>query len=170
MISDRMQEAMNKHINAELYSSYLYLSMSAWFEANSLGGFGNWMRIQAQEEMVHAMKFYDYICERGGEVKLLPIDGPPVAWDSAVAVFENGYAHEQLVSSLINDLMAVAREENDNASVIFLEWFVSEQVEEEKSADDMVQALRMIGDSGHGIFMFDRDAGARVFTPPPVAE
>ena len=170
MISERMQEAICKQINAEFYSSYLYLSMSAWFEANSLGGFASWMRVQAQEEVVHAMKLYDFVCERGGQVKLLPIDGPPTEWESPVAIFENAYSHEQLVTSLINELMAVAREDNDNAAVIFLEWFVTEQVEEEKSADDMVQALKLIGDNGHGVFMLDRDAGTRVFSPPPAEE
>ena len=171
MISEKMQGAINNQINAEMYSSYLYLSMSAWFEHAGLEGFANWMRVQAQEEMVHAMKMYTFINERGGKVTLQAIDAPPTEWSAPLEIFKAVCDHEAKVTGLINGLMKVAREENDNASIIFLEWFVTEQVEEEKSAGDWVKNLQLIGENGHGLFMLNREALARVFTPPatPVA-
>ncbi len=166
MISDKIQEAFNEQINAELYSSYLYLSMSAFFESKGLPGFANWMRCQAQEEVVHAMKFYTFIFERGGSVKLKAIDAVPIEWDSPLAVFEAGYAHEQKVTGLINNLVDLAIQEKDHASNNFLQWFVAEQVEEEASADEVVQQIKLAGDHGGGVFMLDRELGQRVFTPP----
>jgi ferritin len=164
MLSKKMQAALNNQCNAEMYSAYLYLSMSAYFQSISLGGFANWMRAQAQEEMTHAMKFYDYVNERGGRVTLTAIEAPPTEWKSILDVFENTLSHEQKVTGLINDLMNLALKEKDHASQIFLQWFVSEQVEEEDSVDEIVQKLKLIGDAGGGIFMLDRELGQRSFT------
>jgi len=166
MIKEKIQGAINKQLNAELYSSYLYLSMAAYFESINLKGFANWMRIQAQEELMHAMKFYDYINERGGRVTLTPIDGPPTQWDSPLAVFEHVYQHEQKVTSLINNLVNIAIAESDHASNNFLQWFVAEQVEEESSADEIVQKLKLVADDRSGLFMLDQELGQRIFTPP----
>ena len=141
MLSKKIEEAFNKQFNAEAYSSYLYLSMSACFETLSLQGMANWMRVQSQEEMAHAMKFYQFIIERRGTVTLAAIDGPPTCWDSPLAMFEAAFAHEQKVTAMIDGLVTLAAAENDNAASIFLQWFVTEQVEEEASADDVVQKL-----------------------------
>ncbi len=166
MISKKLEEALNGQINAELYSSYLYLSMSSCFQSINLAGFANWMRAQAQEELVHAMKFYDFVNERGGKVILGPVEGPPSKWDSPLAVFEYTLHHEEKVTAMINDLVNMAIEERDHASNIFLQWFVTEQVEEEASADEVVQKLKLIGDQGNGLFMIDRELAQRVFTMP----
>ena len=165
-----MEKALNEQLNAELYSAYLYLSMAAYFESADLAGFANWMRVQVQEEWFHAMKFYDYIIERGGRVTLGPIEAPPSDWDSPLAVFEATLTHEQKVTGLINDLMDLAREEKDNASEIFLQWFVNEQVEEEDNAGKVLGQLKLIEDSPQALFMMDREMGQRVFTPPAAAE
>lgn len=166
MIKDNVHEALNGQLNAELYSSYLYFSMSAYFESINLPGFASWMRIQAQEEMSHVLKFFNYINERGGRVTMTGIDGPPTEWNSPVEVFDATYAHEQKVSGLINDLVDLAMEARDHATIAFLQWFVSEQVEEEASVDSVVQKLKLAGDRGGGLFMLDQQLGARVFTPP----
>ncbi len=169
MLSEKMEKALNKQINAELYSAYLYLSMSSYFESIDLEGCANWMKAQTQEEMIHAMKIYDYVIERGGRVILDKIDAPKAEWDSALAVFEHAYEHEQLVTGLINDLMNLAIEERDHATQIFLQWFVSEQVEEEASASAVVQKLKLAGDGG-GLFMVDRELGQRQLPVPMPAE
>ncbi|MGQ9572260.1 MAG: ferritin [Dehalococcoidia bacterium] len=166
MIDERTQEALNKQLNAELYSAYLYLSMSAYFQSINLSGFANWMRVQAQEELMHAMKFYDYVNERGGRVILQPVEAPPSEWDSPLAVFEDVYRHEQKVSGLINKLVDLAIEVRDHATNNFLQWFVSEQVEEEASADDVVQKLRLVHSDPSALFMIDREMAQRVFMPP----
>jgi ferritin len=166
MMNETIREAFNKQINAELYSSYLYLSMSAYFESINLAGFAQWMRCQAQEEILHAMKFYDYVHERGGTVALTAIDGPPTAWDSPLNAFEEAYRHERKVTEMINDLVDLAIVERDHASNNFLQWFVAEQVEEEDSADKVVQSLKLAGHQGGGLFMIDRELGTRVFTLP----
>jgi len=166
MISEKMNDAFNKQVNAELYSSYLYLSMSSWCSEKSLVGFANWMRVQAQEELSHAMKIYDYILERGGSVKLDGIDSPPGSWTSPMEVVEEVARHEAKVTGLINDLVDIAMEVRDNAANIFLQWFVSEQVEEEASVGEVVERLKMIGDDSAGMFAMDLELGKRVFTPP----
>ncbi len=166
MIDEKMQEAINKQLNAELYSSYLYLSMSAYFQSVNLGGFANWMRVQAKEELAHAMKFYDYVNERGGRVILHPVEAPPSEWDSPLAVFEHVYQHEQKVTGLINKLVDLAVKARDHATNNFLQWFVSEQVEEEASADEVVQKLKLVGDDPSGLFMIDRELAQRVFVAP----
>ena len=167
MLSYKVQEELNKQLNAELYSSYLYLSMSAYFQSLNLSGFANWMRVQAQEELVHAIKFYDFVNERDGRVTLKPVDGPPSEWASPLAAFEHVYEHEQKVTGLINDLVNLAISERDHATNNFLQWFVSEQVEEEASANDVVQRLKLLGDDKSGLFMLDRELAQRVFTMPP---
>lgn len=166
MISQRMQEAINAQINAELYSSYLYLSMSAYYTEINLPGFANWMRIQAQEELIHATKFYDYLSYRGGRVLLKAIDEPPTAWASPSAPFDDTQTHEAHVTALINNLVNIALEERDHATVTFLDWFINEQVEEEANADAIVKQLRLTGGEGNALFMIDRELGARVFTMP----
>jgi len=166
MLSEKVQEELNKQLNAELYSSYLYLSMSAYFQSLNLGGFANWMRVQAQEELVHAMKFYDFVNERDGRVTLRPVEGPPSEWDSPLAAFEHVYQHEQKVTGLINDLVNLAIGERDHATHNFLQWFVTEQVEEEASANDVVQRLKLLGDDKSGLLMLDRELAQRVFTMP----
>lgn len=169
MLNEKMQEALNEQINAELYSAYLYLSMAAYFESINLSGFATWMRVQTQEELTHTMKIYDFINERGGRVMLKPIAEPPAEWDSPLAVFEAAYKHEQKVTGLINNLVNLAIEEKDHASNNFLQWFVDEQVEEEASADEVVQKLKMVDKAPDGKFMLDRELGQRVFTPPAAA-
>ena len=155
MISKKLEEAINKQLNRELYSSYLYLSMAAYFDSKSLPGFANWMRVQVQEENFHAMKFYGYLIERGGRVKLLDIEAPPIDWDSPLDVFKHTYEHEVKVTGLINNLVALATEENDYATITMLQWFVTEQVEEEASASTIVDKLKLIGNDGGGLYMFE---------------
>jgi ferritin len=164
MLKKTMQQAMNEQINAEMYSSYLYLSMEAYFQSISLNGFAAWMRAQVQEELMHAMKFYDFVHERGGQVTLESIAKPDTAWASPLAAFEAVLKHEQHVTSLINDLVDLAISEKDHASNIFLQWFVTEQVEEEASVGEVVEKLRLIQDNPSGLFMMDAEMGKRVFT------
>jgi ferritin len=166
MISEKMRQALNGQINAELYSSYLYLSMSTWFHSLGLPGCANWMRVQAQEELVHAMKIYDFINGRRGRVELQAIEAPPAEWDSPLAAFQATFQHEQKVTGLINSLVSMALAEHDHATNIFLQWFVTEQVEEEASASDVAQKLKRVGQEGSGLLMIDRELAARVFTMP----
>ncbi len=166
MISKKMEKALNAQVNAELYSAYLYLSMESYFQSLNLNGFASWMRVQTQEEVSHAIKIYDFINERGGRALLKGIEGPPTEWKSPLAVFEASYAHEQKVTGLINDLVDLAIKEKDHATNSFLQWFVNEQVEEEASADAIVQQLKMMEKAPGGMFMLDRELGQRVFTPP----
>jgi ferritin len=170
MLSSKMEKALNGQINAELYSSYLYLSMAACFEAANFAGMAQWMRAQAEEEKMHAMKFFDFIVDRGGRVTLTAIDAPETEWDSPLAAFEAAYAHEQKVTGLINDLVKLARSENDAATDTFLQWFVTEQVEEEKNADGIVQKLKMVKDAPHGLLMMDSELGQRQPPAPGGAE
>lgn len=166
MLKEKMLAAFNKQINAEMYSAYLYLSMEAYFQSINLTGFATWMRAQTQEEMMHAMKFYDFVFERGGHVTLEAIDKPPFSWESPLAAFKEVLKHEQHVTSLINDLVDMAIKERDHASNIFLQWFVTEQVEEEASADAVIQRLKLAKDNASGLFMIDAELGQRVFTMP----
>jgi ferritin len=156
-----MQDALSKHANAEFYSSYLYLSMSAYFQSINLTGFASWMRVQAREELAHAMKFYDHVIERGGRVSLQPVEAPQPKWDSPLAAFEDAYRHEQKVTGLINQLVDEAVQTKDHATNAFLQWFVSEQVEEEASVDAIVQKLRLVGDAPGGLLMIDHHLGER---------
>ena len=163
MLSKRMQEELNKQINAEFWSAYLYLSMSAWFEDKNLAGFANWMKVQYQEETTHAMKIFDYVNERGGRVLLQPIAAVDTKWEDETDVFETTLKHEQKVTSLINNLVNIAIEEKDHATNNMLQWFVEEQVEEESNADEILQQLKMLKGNPHGILMLDRELKQRTF-------
>ena len=165
MISKRIEEELNKQINAEFYSSYLYLSMAAWFDSQNLAGFSNWMNIQAQEEWAHGLKIFNFVNERGGKVTLDKIDAPETEWKDIIHVYEEVLAHEQKVTGLINKLSDVAIEESDHATKNFLQWFVDEQVEEEASVDNVLQQLKMIEGKGTGLFLLDREMQTRVFVP-----
>jgi ferritin len=166
MLSKTMQDALNAQINRELFSSYLYLSMAGWCEAQDLPGFANWMFVQAKEELLHVEKFYRYLIERDGTVELRPIEGPQTSWDSTVDVFAQTLDHERFVTKNIHDLVDLATSERDHATLNFLQWFVAEQVEEEASAKAVLQKVKMIGSAPGGLFMLDRELAARVFTPP----
>jgi ferritin len=161
MLSEKMENALNGQLNAEMYSGYMYLSMNAYFKSINLDGFANWMYYQAQEELTHAMKFYDFIISRGGRVKLAEIGAPPNTWDSPLAVFEATLEHEQKVTGLINDLVEMALAEHDHASNIFLQWFVTEQVEEEENVGGVLEQLKLMGDAKGGLFMMDRELAKR---------
>lgn len=166
MLNEKVHQAINEQINAELYSAYLYQSMMAHFDAMGLSGFANWMRIQSMEETLHAYKFYDYIIERGEKVTLKTIEGPQTEWETPLAAFENVLQHEQKVTSLINNIMDIALDVRDHASSSFLQWFIDEQVEEEATAEGLVQKLRLVGDNPQALLMMDKDLAARVFTVP----
>jgi ferritin len=161
VIGKKMLEALNEQINAELYSAYLYQAMAAQFEADNLRGFAHWMDVQAKEEQNHARKIYEFLANRGGRVVLKAIVAPPGEWKSALAVFEESYAHEQKVSGLINRLVELARAENDHAAEVFLAWFVTEQVEEEANASQIVEKLKMIKEQPQGLLMLDAQLAAR---------
>jgi ferritin len=161
MLSETMNKALNDQINAELYSAYLYISMNAYFKSINLDGFAAWMHAQALEETQHAQKFYDFVNQRGGRVVLGAIEAPPGEWGSPLAVFEDTLAHEQKITSLINTLMEVASQEKDHATQIFLQWFVTEQVEEEESVGGVLEQLRLVGEAKGGLFMLDRELGKR---------
>ncbi len=170
MISSNMEKALNDQINAETYSAYLYLSMSAYFADQGLPGFSAWMKAQAQEELFHSMKFFNYVNDRGGRVRLGAIAEPPLEWSSVVDAFEAALDHEKHVTSLINSLVDQAIEEKDHATNNFLQWFVGEQVEEEDSASDIVNKLKLMGQAAGGLFMLDRELGQRTFVPPSPEE
>ncbi|GAB6176479.1 ferritin [Desulfobaculum senezii] len=170
MLSEKMEKALNAQIKWEFYSSYLYLSMSSYFADKGLPGFSHWMRTQAQEELFHATKFYDYVLERGGKVELQSIDQPPSKWDDTLDVFKETLKHEQHVTKLINELVDTAISEKDHACNIFLQWFVEEQVEEEDSVNNVLDRLKLMGKEGSGLFMLDQELGKRVFTPPTTAQ
>jgi len=161
MISKKMEKALNKQINLELFSAYIYAAMAVDFENKNLGGFASWMKAQTQEEVGHAVRISDYVNERGGRVTLEAIDKPPATYQAPLKAFEAALKHEQLVTKSINKLVDLAKEESDHATVTFLQWFVSEQVEEEATADSIVQKLKLVGNAGPGIFMMDRELGQR---------
>jgi len=161
MLSEKIENALNAQLNAELYSSYLYLSMNAFFKSNNLDGFANWMHAQAQEELIHAMKIYDFINQRGGRVVLSQIEAPPIEWSSPVEVFEETLKHEQKVTGLINNLVEIALSEHDHATNIFLQWFVTEQVEEEENVGNVLQQLILLGEEKNSLFMIDRELANR---------
>ncbi|MDX9723905.1 MAG: ferritin [Myxococcota bacterium] len=166
MLKEELQKALNEQINAELFSSYLYLSMAAYFEDLGLAGFASWMKVQAQEELLHSGKFYTFINERRGRVQLLPIEGPQLEWESPLAAFKAAFEHECYISERIHKLVSLARKHEDYPTENFLQWFVAEQVEEEATADGIVQRLKLIGDNSGGVFMLDRELGARTFALP----
>ncbi|MBU0960955.1 MAG: ferritin [Proteobacteria bacterium] len=163
----KMEKALNNQVNAELYSSYLYLAMESYFQSVSLSGCATWMRGQVQEEMFHGIKLYDYVHERGGRVQFEAIAKPETQWESPLAAFEHILAHEQKVTQLINDLIDVALDVRDHAAKAFLDWFIMEQVEEEATVGEIVNRLRLIGNDSSGLFLLDSELGKRVFTLPP---
>ncbi len=170
MFNQKMQDAINDQIQRELESAYIYLSMAAYFDSVALPGLAQWMQVQFQEEQFHAQKFYNYVYDRGGRVKLQPIGQPPVEFESPLDAFQVTLAHEQKITGHINDLYALAMEERDFASQMFLNWFVEEQVEEEKNANDIIDVLERIGDNGHALLMLDKELGVRQFTAEAEAE
>lgn len=167
MISAKMDAALNDQLNFELFSAYIYFSMSAFYHSLNLPGFANWMYVQAQEEMVHVMKFYTYINDRGGRVLMQALEAPATDWPNPQAPFEDALAHEQKVTARINDLVNLAIDERDHATNAFLQWFVTEQVEEEANADAVIRQLKLIANDKSGLFMIDRELATRVFVPPP---
>jgi ferritin len=166
MISKKMEKMINEQINHEMYSAYLYLSMSAYFEGKNLPGFANWMYVQYQEETFHAMKFFKYILDRGGRIELEAIAGPEKEWPSPLAVFEATYKHELKVTSLIHALVDLAITEKDHASNALLQWYVTEQVEEEANDTKIIDRLKRIGNAEGGLYMLDAELAKRVYTPP----
>ena len=161
MISPTIQNAINDQIKHEFFSSYLYLSMSAYFDTQSLLGFANWMRVQSQEEHAHAMKFFDFLNDRGGSVELQALDQPAGEFQSPLVVFEQALAHERKVTGLINRLYELALKENDYATQTLLQWFITEQVEEEKNASQIVEQLKMTGGEPSALLLLDRDLAGR---------
>lgn len=160
-LSQTMLDSLNKQVKNEFYSSYLYLSMAGYCESINLPGFAHWMRLQSEEETGHAMKIHDFVQDRGGRVTLLAIDQPPADFQSPLDVFQQALEHEQSVSRMINNLYGMAGEERDYASQAFLQWFITEQVEEEKTATQIVETLKMIGDKGDALIMLDRELAGR---------
>ncbi|MFV0376421.1 MAG: ferritin [Mangrovibacterium sp.] len=163
MLKDTVEKALNAQINAEIHSAYLYLSMSAWLQSKGLPGFANWMKIQYQEELTHAMKFFNYVHERGGRVLLEPIAGVEQEFASIIDAFEKTLAHEQKVTSMINGLVDVAIGASDHATQSFLKWFVDEQVEEEATVQGILDDLRLINGQGNGLFLLNRELATRTF-------
>jgi ferritin len=161
MLDKKMLKALNEQFVAEYHSSYLYLAMCAWFEEKNLPGMAKWMRLQAEEELMHAMKFFDFINDRGGSVVLGTIEAPKAKFDSVHDVFEQALTHERKVTSMINKLMKIAMDLNDNATQNFLQWFVAEQVEEEATFEDVVAKAKMAGDDGHALLFLDSQLGSR---------
>ena len=166
MMNSKIENAFNEQLNAELFSSYLYLSMAAHFESQNLKGMAGWMQMQAIEEHMHAMKFFDFINERGGKVALAKIEGPKTEWSSPLDVFEETSEHESKVTGLINDLVDLAIKEKDHAANGFLQWFVTEQIEEEAAAQEIRDKLRLVSDNPVALFMIDQELGQR---PAPTA-
>lgn len=166
MLNTKIQNAINSQINAEIYSSYLYLAMSAYCAENGLSGFANWMKIQAQEELSHAQFFFDYVLEHGAHIELDAIEKPEVSWNSILEVFEKTLEHEKYVTSRINDLMTLSIEEKDHATASFLKWFIDEQVEEEATADDILSKLKLAKGEGSVVFFMDQEAAKRTFVMP----
>jgi ferritin len=161
LLGKAIEEAMNEQIKNEFFAAYQYLSMAAYCEAENLPGFAQWMRAQSREEAEHAMKFYDFILERNGRVALRALDRPLVEFGSPLEVFAQALEHERRVTAMINDLYALAVSENDYASQTFLQWFVTEQVEEEKNTGDVVETLKMVGEKSEALFLLDRELGQR---------
>ncbi len=165
MLSDTLSNALNTQINKEVYSGHLYLAMSSHSETIGLKGFANWFMAQYREELEHAMRIYRYILNQGGKAKTAAIEGPPEEFASPLDMFEKTLAHEKLVTQSIHRLMTLAVQEKDHASQIFLQWFVTEQIEEEANPAEIIQKLKLVGKDGNGLFMIDKDLAQRVFTP-----
>lgn len=166
MLSNKLTDAINAQINAELWSAYLYLSMAMHFEEKGHSGFANWFKVQNKEEQAHAEILMNYMNSRGARVVLKPIEAVPTEWKCALCAFKDTLAHEIQVTALINNLYALAEAEHDYATRGMLDWFVNEQVEEEETAKKLIERLELIGDNGLGIFMMDQDLATRTYTTP----
>lgn len=169
MITKKIEEALNDQLNKEMYSAYLYLSMAAYFENKNLTGMSNWMKLQSQEESLHAMKFYDFILKLGCKVKLGKLEAPESDWKSPKEVFENSLKHERFISESINKLFDLANQENHHPTKSFLQWFIDEQVEEENSVQQVVENFSLIGEDKAALFMLDRELGSRTNSPSKTA-
>lgn len=169
MISKNIQALISQQINSEYYSAFLYLSMLSWANSQGLKGIANWLHVQYQEELAHAEIQFKYVSDQGSQVELKAIAQPPHIFESAIQVFEQILAHEQSVTNAINKILSAARTENDHATEIMLQWFVTEQIEEEANTNDILQQLKLIGGEGSGLFMIDRQLATRVFVAPVVA-
>lgn len=168
MINEELSNILNDQVNKELYSAYLYLSMSAYFSDRGLAGFASWMRVQFQEEQAHGMLIYGFLISRGVKVNLKAIDAPPANWNGPLSVMEEVLKHEVYVTSLINNIITVAENHKDRATISYLNWFVDEQVEEEANAQDIISKLKMIGDDKSALYLLDKDLSTRVFVPPMI--
>lgn len=164
-LSKRMEDALNSQLNRELYSAYLYMSMAAFFESQNFEGMANWMKVQSNEEMTHAMRFYNYILNRNGRVILTPIEGPQTEWGSPLHVFENSYQHEREITKFIYNLVDLSLEEKDHTTNVFLDWFITEQAEEEMSVSRVVEKIKLMKDAPGAMFMLDAELAKRTFTP-----
>jgi ferritin len=165
-----IENAFNEQIKNEIYSAYIYMAMSAYFANTGWDGMSNWMKIQAQEEMTHAMKFWEHIVDRGGRVELMAIDKPPLEWSSPLDAFQTAYKHEQFISGTIRNLAKLATAEGDYESRPMLDWFLNEQIEEEAHSSKICQQIERLGGAPGGMAMLDRELGTRVFTPPAKEE
>lgn len=161
MIEKEIQDALNVQIKEELYSAYLYFSMVSYFKSMNLNGFAQWMEVQAQEEVSHAMRFFNFVNERGGKVDLLPLEGPKTTWKSPAEAIEDALNHEQFITSCIHKLVELASVRKDYPTGNMLQWFVDEQVEEEANVSDVLEKLRMVGDKGQALYMLDKEMGTR---------
>ena len=170
MLKKKIEDAFNKHLNAEAFSAHLYMSMSAYFQSINLKGMAHWMRMQSEEETTHEMKFFDHILARGGKVSLDKIGAPKIEWESPLAAFEESYQHEQMITDKINKLVDLSIAESDHASNAFLQWFVTEQVEEEEAAMEIIEQLKLIGDDSGALFLFDKELGQRAAPATPTPE
>ncbi len=166
MLSKKMEKALNEQINKEMYSAYLYMSMSSFSTNKGLPGFANWFMVQYKEEMEHAMKIYDYVNSQGGKVKLMTIDEPPSDFKDPMDMFQKTLKHEKYVTQCINELVDLSIKEKDYATQIFLQWFVTEQIEEEGNDNEIISKLELAGSKGNGLFMIDKELGTRVYSPP----
>lgn len=166
MIGKKMEKALNEQVNKEMYSAYLYMSMSSWAESNGLKGFANWFMVQYHEEMLHAMKIYEYIIRQGGRVKLAAIKEPLSDFGGPLDMFKKTYEHEKFITKSINDLIDIAIAEKDHASQIFLQWYVTEQIEEEENDTTILGQLKMVGEAKEGLYMLDKELATRMTTVP----
>ena len=169
MISKKMEKALNEQMSKEMYSAYLYMSMSSHSSYTGLKGFANWFMVQYHEEMLHAMKLYEYVSRQGGKAKVMTIKEPPSDFKSPLDMFEKTLAHEKFITKSINNLVDLAIAEKDHATQIFLQWYVTEQIEEEENDNDIIAKLKLVstgGEGNNGLFMIDKDLAARLTTVP----
>lgn len=166
MLNKEIETLLVDQVNFEISSAYLYLAMAAYCDSIDMPGFANWFKVQWEEEIFHSNKMYAYIVDRGGKIEMEKIDKPQSTWDSLIDAFKAALAHEQVVTERINKIMSAAVKVGDHATISFLNWFIDEQVEEEANVDNIVKQLKMLGSSGHGLFMLDKEMKARTFTAP----